>query len=397
MLTRSHINNITPTKNSADGLVVCIDASRIRSGGALAHLRGIIHFFDTEIGIKTIHLCGHQSLLDSIKDQHWLVKHHHPFLERSVIYQLIWQACILKKLATELSCDILFAPDASTVCYFSPLVVLSQDLLSYEPGVMQSYAWGRERFRLEVLKIIQNFAFRRSCGVLFLTKYAAELVQRSSGSLSKTAFAPHGVDEEFRNIAASRIKSEDVNVIKCVYVSNADRYKNHEQVIEAFSILRNRGFAIELQLIGGGKGVAKSKLLKTIERYDIGGQFVRQLDFVRHSELPVYLKQADLFIFASSCENLPVTLLEGMAAGLPIACSDRGPMPEILKDGGVYFDPENCESIADAIERLIESNELCDEISRTARVLASSYTWSNCSRNTFEFIKNAYYSDKGGL
>ena len=53
------------------------------------------------------------------------------------------------------------------------------------------------------------------------------------------------------------------------------------------------------------------------------------------------LKRAHLFVFASSCENMPNTLVEAMASGLPIACSDRGPMPEILRDGGTYFDPEN--------------------------------------------------------
>ena len=35
---------------------------------------------------------------------------------------------------------------------------------------------------------------------------------------------------------------------------------------------------------------------------------------------------------------MPNTLVEAMASGLPIACSDRGPMPEVLGDGGVLFD-----------------------------------------------------------
>ena len=50
--------------------------------------------------------------------------------------------------------------------------------------------------------------------------------------------------------------------------------------------------------------------------------------------MPEYLSKSNIFIFASSCENMPITLIEGMASGLPIACSDRGPMPEVLQDGG---------------------------------------------------------------
>ena len=68
--------------------------------------------------------------------------------------------------------------------------------------------------------------------------------------------------------------------------------------------------------------------------------------------MPEYLSKSNIFIFASSCENMPITLIEGMASGLPIACSDRGPMPEVLQDGGVYFNPEDCKSIVFAIEKL---------------------------------------------
>ena len=56
--------------------------------------------------------------------------------------------------------------------------------------------------------------------------------------------------------------------------------------------------------------------------------------------LPEHLREAELFVFASSCENLPNILIEGMAAGLPIACSRRPPMPEVLGDAGESFDPE---------------------------------------------------------
>ena len=47
-----------------------------------------------------------------------------------------------------------------------------------------------------------------------------------------------------------------------------------------------------------------------------------------------------------------------MASGIPIACSNRGPMPEILRDGGIYFDPENVDSIKDALELMINDTEM---------------------------------------
>ena len=143
---------------------------------------------------------------------------------------------------------------------------------------------------------------------------------------------------------------------------------------ERFRCLRSRGFDLELVLAGGGRGRAARLLEKEIADDDPAGHFVKCLGFVPHDDLPSLLAGADLFVFASSCENMPNTLVEAMAVGLPIACSNRGPMPEVLRDGGVYFDPENPESIATAIETLIRDPELRISVSKRAKGLSGQYS-----------------------
>jgi glycosyltransferase involved in cell wall biosynthesis len=123
---------------------------------------------------------------------------------------------------------------------------------------------------------------------------------------------------------------------------------------------------------------------------DPQGIFIQQMDFIPQQELPVLLAESDIFLFASSCENLPVTLLEAMAVGLPIACSNRGPMPEVLADGGVYFDPEDNKSIADAVELLIKDDSLREKIAKQAKTLSQQYSWSRCADETWAFIKETH-------
>ena len=82
----------------------------------------------------------------------------------------------------------------------------------------------------------------------------------------------------------------------------------------------------------------------------------------------------------------PFVWLEGMAAGLPIECSNHGPMPEILGDFGVYFDPENPQEIAKSIRLLIESPELRAEKAKAAYTLAQQYSWKRCASETFAFL-----------
>ena len=92
------------------------------------------------------------------------------------------------------------------------------------------------------------------------------------------------------------------------------------------------------------------------------------------------------FIFASSCENLPIILLEAMASHLPIACSNRLPMPEVLGDTGVYFDPEDITSITNALRELLVSSELRKVKAKKAKERSIQYTWGRCANDTFEFL-----------
>ena len=161
-------------------------------------------------------------------------------------------------------------------------------------------------------------------------------------------------------------------------------------MVEAISILRDRGYNVTLSLVGGGSGLAQQLLDKQLLETDPQREFIQQLDFLPHCDMPSCLLGADLFVFASSCENLPITLLEAMAVGLPIACSDRGPMPEVLMDAGVYFDPEDYLSIATAIEKIIIDPGVRRFISDRARSLSNNFTWGQCARETWRFLVKTY-------
>lgn len=375
-------------------IVVGIDASRNRSGGARAHLIGLLeNLCPKRYGVGEVHVWAYRGLLDTLPERPWLQKHAPAALERGLPSQLWWQMCALPREASQAGCDILFATDASTLCKFDPLVVLSQDMLSYEKGVMSYFGYGLARLRLLLILFLQNSAFRRARGVIFLTKYASKVIQSSCGELGNVTQVAHGVADRFRSISHARQWPVNGEPIVCTYVSNAEMYKHQWKVVEAIAILRSRGYNLELMLVGGGRGRAQRLVDDAIEQFDQQRGFVTQVEFISQDALIDLLALSDLFIFASSCENQPITLLEGMAAGLPIACSDRGPMPEVLQDAGVFFDPEKPAAIAAAVEELIVDHEKRRLLAERARCLAGRYSWERCANETFDFIANTYRND----
>ncbi len=367
-------------------VIVGIDASRNRSGGAIAHIVGILRYSDPLAhGIDQVHVWSYANLLAALPDKPWLVKHSHPALERALAYQLWWQLCHLPREARAVGCRVLLNTDAGSLCSFRPAVVTSQDMLSYEPGEINRYR-DKDWLRLMALRYVQTRSLRFAEGVIFLTRYAAGVIQCSTGPLRRVALVPHGVNDEFRGV--SRIKPWPTAgmPVRCLYVSNVAPYKHQWHVVRAVADLRRRGFNIRLTLVGGGSSRAQERLEAELSLSDPQREFVTTIGFLPAERLPSVLADANIFVFASSCENMPITLLEAMAAGLPIASSNRGPMPEVLGDGGVTFDPERPQSIAAAIERLLTDTALREHYAGRAYQLADQYSWQRCGGETWQFL-----------
>lgn len=365
-----------------------INASRARSGGAVAHLVGILGQANPlDFNIGEIHVWSYPGLLAALPAAPWLIPHGPPALDRSLLHQLWWERFSLPGELRQACCSVLLNVDAGAVCRFQPSVTMSRDMLSYEPGEIERYGISKARLRLVGLRYAQNASLKSADGAIFLTRYAGRVVQQSCGPLASVAFIPHGVGAEFFADRPARVwPVAGERPIRCLYISNALPYKHQWYVVEAVAQLRRQGFDLRLDLVGGGAGRARNRLEYQIAKSDPNRIFVTQYEFVPQNILPKFLAMADLFVFASSCENMPNTLLEAMASGLPIACSNRGPMPEVLEDGGVYFDPESPDSIASAIADLIAHPDERARLASRAKELAQQYSWARCAQETFSFI-----------
>lgn len=371
---------------------VAIDASRIRSGGGIAHLLGILDIARIDsYGIKEVHVWAYRELLDTIPNRSWIIKHHPKVTEQSVIKQLYWQATKLTDEIKAAGCQLLFSVDATTLCRFSPMVVLSQNMLPYEEGIMSEYGFSKNWLHQRILLEIQKRAFRFANAVIFLTQHAANRIQHITGKLKNTTCIAHGVDEIFKKtLPQAQWPNNNERPIRCVYISPLWEYKYQWVVVRAIEILRKKGYDITLTLTGGGNKKGRKMLTDQLSTSDPHGQFVHVLDFVPHREIPQLIADTDIYVFASGCETFGISLLEAMAVGVPIACSNKSSLPETLRDGGEYFDPRDDRSIADAIEKLVNQPELRKSFAEKARLLSESYSWAKCADDTWTYISQTY-------
>ena len=366
-------------------LRIAIDASRNRSFGAISHLINIIKYGNPKAhNINEVHLWTYKKLLNSIPDKDWLVKHRHPDLEKNLIKQILWQLFKLPTLLKKERINVLFATDAATLCNFNNMVVMNQDLLPYEPTIVLESRNLKFVLRNIVLHFIQNRAFKNASSVIFLTNYAAEII-RKLNHIENYKIINHGVNEDFFLIPQkSNTPSQIINLI---YISPILSYKNHINVIDAVNMLSDE-FNVQLSIIGSGDPRLVNIMLSHIKSIDQRGKTFKYLGFIKNENIPKLLAKSDIFIFASRCEAFGITLLEGMASGLPIACSNRSALPELLSDCGLFFEASNNKSIAESLRLLIKNPVLRIQLGEKARFRARKFQWAGSANSTWEFLAN---------
>ena len=163
-------------------------------------------------------------------------------------------------------------------------------------------------------------------------------------------------------------------------------YKHQWHLAQAVADLRHAGLPVTLELVGPAYPPALDRLRQVTQRADPTGEFIHYQGPVPHDRLVDYYHHRDGFAFASSCETFGQILLEAMTSGLPIACSNRSAMPDILRTAGVYFDPEDSESIAQAMQSLMDDPAQREQYAWAAYGHAQQYSWDRCAKETFSFL-----------
>jgi glycosyltransferase involved in cell wall biosynthesis len=369
-----------------------IDAANLRSGGGVTHIVELLRNAEPiKMGFSQVVVWGGSKILTKLEDRSWLIKKEEIALSQGLFKRVIWQKTKLSRLARKEGCDVLLVPGGAYAGSFCPVAVMCRNMLPFEWNEIKRYGFSFMAIKWILLFFVQRRSFRVADGVIFLTSYAKSAVIKIAGlRLRTTATIPHGINDSFRlNLKPQESIASYSDIKKpyrILYVSQIDWYKHQWHVVEALANLRRKGFPLHLELVGSQFPPAFKRLMRAIEKYDPNCSFVNYKGALAYEDMIDCYANADMCLFGSSCENMPNTLLEAMASGLPIASSNRGPMPEVLQDGGVYFDPECAEQIESAVLRLLKSSQLRERVVFRATRLASEYTWKRCANETFKFL-----------
>ncbi len=204
--------------------------------------------------------------------------------------------------------------------------------------------------------IVVNCEAHRQLAIKLKIAQPEKIVTIYNGiDLDKLNFLPY--DEARKKL--STINNEQLT-IGCI----ANFYKNKglEYLIKAVSQLS----IINYQLLIIGDGIERENLVKLIKELDVEDRVILT------GQLPnayQYLKAFDVFVLPSIKEGQPWSILEAMAAEVPIIATNIAAIPEMLKDGesGLLVEPKNPKAIAEKIEYLIKNSEIAKNLASSAQ------------------------------
>lgn len=364
-----------------------IEAISTSSGGAIVHLKNILDFSLKQKFYDKITVVLPQKTYKLMPKNNNISYIYNNFLNSSLILRIFWQVIILNIYIRIKKFDAIFITGSSHFLFGKNIVTINQNLLPYFNEQVKKYFFSLFYIKLKILKFTHKVSLNLSEKVIFLHKFSKKVIISQIGKKNfKSKVIPHGVD-------LKKVKYQKVNNQKYrfVYVSNIDFYKNQDFIIDAFSSifehnpkLRNK---LYIEFYGGFYKPALKKMnlkLKGLKNFNKNFKFLGKRNI---NEIYKNKKNfTTISLFASSCENFSVSLIESMAKGFPIICVNLDPMKSVLGNTAIFYKYKSIDDFKKKILNVLKKPQILAKKRKKAFLKSKNYSNEKMAFETYKFL-----------
>lgn len=190
--------------------------------------------------------------------------------------------------------------------------------------------------------------------------------------------------QENQQAAVSSPPGEGKTFDFILYVGKRGLYKNFDNFFRAIQPVMHRHPDLHLICAGGGNFTAEEH--KAFQ----AARLTERVHFENFDDTTLFnlYRQARAFVFPSLNEGFGIPVLEAFSAGCPAVLSNRSSLPEVGADAALYFDPEDDDSMANAVERAVTDEALRDDLRRKGTERLRSFSREKTARQTLEVYKS---------
>ena len=246
------------------------------------------------------------------------------------------------------------------------------------PGQVRN---SRKARMFPLFKLLMHLVARRTDAILTVSRTSAADISKTLGMTGKSAekirAIYNGVSDNFKPPPA---KNQDPNRTRNIlYVGRSDPYKNLVVLVEAFASVRRFAPFPAMLVVAGSPDPRYPEAQARVKELEIESS-VSWTGHLTDEELLMAYRQADVLVHPSRYEGFGLQVVEAMACGVPVICSNTGSLAEIAGDAAVTLDPDDISGFADAILSVIKSPSLAGELAQKGLKQARNFTWAQTAR-----------------
>lgn len=314
------------------------------------------------------------------------------FASKNIVFRVLWEIFVLPLFLKSKQAQAYFAPGGIMVSLMPrgcKSFTALRNMLPFDEKERKRFPlFSYVRFKLWLLKHVFLLSYKVTDGVIFISNHSLDEVEKYILNIkSKSKVIYHGINSNFlrKSTVQDALPEGLIENQYYLYVSILDVYKAQKEVVESWLEMSNKESELPLVLVGPKYNEYGEQVVELISAAKRGN--IKYLGAVDYNKLPALYQNARALIFASSCECCPNILLEKLASGKPVLCSNIMPMPEFGKNSVVYFDPYNKGSLEAGVNYL-ETNGNLEKYSMLSASRAANFSWQETAKSTFEFLMN---------
>lgn len=299
--------------------------------------------------------------------------------------RILWEQAVQPWAARREGVDLLHGPAfVGPLLSGRPFVVTIHDLsfLRYP----HNFRAGNRRY----LQVFTRLSVQRARRVIAVSESTKRDVVHYYGiPPDRVDVIYHGVDAQFQPLPAADVAAfragQGLPERFLLFVGTLEPRKNVAHLLQAYA--RLPGPRPPLVLVGG-KGWLYDEIFARVETLGLAGE-VRFAGYVPAGDLPWWYNAAELFVYPSLYEGFGLPVLEAMACGVPVVCSDVSSLPEVAGDAALLVDPLDTNDLAEAMTCALEEADLRQGMIAKGLAQAARFSWERAARqlvDTFDAL-----------
>ena len=301
-----------------------------------------------------------------------------------------WDQMSIPRACCNEKIDVLFHPKF-TVPLFAPckavMVVHGADWLIPEQAHFYT------KWDVKYMQMMLPLYFRKCTAVISVSQETTDnfnrILKLPKDKIQTIYFAPARHFQHINDMVTLQSVKDKYHLpnrfILTLTKRKGDDRKNLRQVFKAYERYHDQTENPH-KLVIGGKDCHLFRDEYGIS-HDGYGRDILFPDWIDQADMPSVFSLASLYLYPSNLEAFPIPLTEAMACGTPILTSNVNGLKEIAGDAALLMDPNDTDSIADGIVRILSNKELHHTLSCKGMERSSLFTWDRCAQDTLSLLE----------